>query len=159
MIEWRELRDMTHTMRGSIAKAILEDEERADVIPPGWRNNLRWHAGHLATVPRTLTRGLAGLPLGVSDELVRWFKKGSSPEEWGSAGVPSVAALTSDLVDVIPELFDEFEGREREPYERPYMTSTGVALACPADALAFNLAHDGIHLGWIIAIKRELKAM
>jgi hypothetical protein len=159
MIDWHELRDMSHTMRGSIAKTLLEDEERADVVPPGWKNNLRWHAGHLALVPRSLTRGLAGKPLGVSDEMVRWFRKGSSPAEWGSVPVPSLAELARDLVDVIPELFDEFEGREGEPYERPYLTSAGVALASPADALTFSFAHDGIHFGWIIALKRSLRAM
>jgi len=159
MIEWREMRDMSHTMRKSIATALMEEEERADVIPPGWRNNLRWHAGHLAAVPRSLTRGLLGRPLGVSDESVQWFRKGSSPAEWGAAPIPTLSELVRDLVDVIPELFDEFEGREGEPYERPYTTSTGIVLASPADALTFSFAHDGIHLGWIIALKRDLRAM
>jgi hypothetical protein len=159
MIDWAGLRDMTHTMRKTIANTLLEEEARADVVPPGWNNNLRWHAGHLALVPRSLTRGLAGRPLGVSEDAYRWFRKGSSPKEWGDAPIPPLAELTRDLVEVVPEIFDEFEGREAEPYDRPYVTSAGVPLRNPGEALAFSFAHDGIHLGWIIALKRALRTM
>jgi hypothetical protein len=142
MIDWHNLREMTLTLRRSIADALMEFEDRADVIPPGWNNNLRWHAGHLAIVPRSLTRGLFGRPIGVSDEWVQWFRKGSAPTEWDPASIPPLADLTRDLVDVIPELFDEFESHQEEPFPKPYKTSTGVVLASPGDALTFNIAHD-----------------
>ena len=39
----------------------------------------------------------------------------------------------------------------------PYLTSAGVTLNNVSDAMAFNLLHEGIHIGSIIALKKALK--
>jgi hypothetical protein len=46
-----------------------------------------------------------------------------------------------------------------EPFLQPYTTSAGVVLHTPAQALNFSLAHDGIHMGLMMALKRGLDAM
>jgi len=159
MIEWNELRDLTLGYRRAIAKLVLEDAERADVVPPLWRNNLRWHVGHLAVTPRGLTRGLLGRPIGVEEENRNWFGKGSSPAEWGERELPTIEALVEDMLAIIPTLFDELEKEANAPFPTPYPTSVGVTLRTPSEALAFSLGHDGLHLGLIMALKRSLRGV
>lgn len=156
MIEWRELEEMTLTFRQRIAAAVLDQADRADFIPPGWNNNLRWHVGHLAYVPRALTRGLSGEPIGIPEERYALFKKGSGPHDWDSAPVPTLQELVDDMLGVVPELFGEFEDRRNLRYATAYRTSAGVELGSPAESLTFSLAHDGIHLGLIIALRRAI---
>jgi hypothetical protein len=159
MIDWSELRELTMGYRNAVARLVREDAARADVIPPLWRNNLRWHVGHLAVTPRGLTRSLLGEPTGVSDDYRNWFKKGSSPADWAGAELPPVEAVVQDMLTVIPTLFDELEDRANEPYPVPYPTSVGVTLHTPREALAFSLGHDGLHLGLVMALKRSLNGM
>jgi hypothetical protein len=142
----------------TMTAALLEGipAEKAEVVPSGWKNNARWHAGHLVVTPRLLTFGLLGEPLGVPDEYRKWFAKGSAPEAWGGEKLPDYAQLVHEVEECSEQLFDAMKGRWNEPYRQPYVTSVGVKLCTPAEGLNFSLCHDGIHLGLLLALKRAL---
>jgi len=156
LIPWTTLSELATGYRAAIHGALASEADRAGTIPPGWRNHLHWHAGHLVTAPHLLTRGLAGEPLGIPAEYRKWFAKGTSPADWNGDPVPGFEALLPELEACIPRLYQEFTGREDVPYARPYETSLGVVLHTPAEAFAFMVGHDGIHLGLILALKRAL---
>ncbi len=157
MLTYATLKDQTVTLRGTLIRLLESEADKADRIPNGWKNNLRWHAGHMVVTPRLLTFGLMGEPLGVPDEYRKWFGKGSSPFEWGDATIPSFEQLVTEIKERTEPLFDTFESRQDEAFPKPYETSAGVTLTTPAEALNFSLAHDGIHIGLILALKRALK--
>ena len=159
MIPWTTLKELATGYRRVIRGALDPEVARAGTIPPTWRNHLHWHAGHLVTAPHLLTLGLAGEPLGIPDEYRKWFAKGTSPAEWNDDPVPEFERLLPELEACIPRLYEEFTGREDVPYARPYQTSVGVTLHTPAEAFAFLVGHDGIHLGLILALKRGLDAL
>ena len=138
----------------SLLKAIPEDKVNA--MPPTWSNNARWHAGHLIITPYLLTYGIAGKPLPVPEEYRKWFAKGTTPKDWGTASIPGYDDLVNEIVPMISRLFEEWRDQMDEPYAEPYMTSVGVVLRTPGEALRFSLAHDGIHLGLLLALRRAL---
>lgn len=132
--------------------------EDADTIPPTWANNARWHAGHLLVTPCLLTHGLLKEPLTVPEEYRAWFGKGSSPANWGDGdAIPSYADLVDDLIPLSGRLIESFKDRADQAFIEPYTTSIGIILKNPADSLNMSLAHDGIHLGMLLAMRRALQ--
>lgn len=137
-----------------LLKALPGD--KTDVIPGGWNNNARWHAGHLIVTPLLLTYGISKQPLPVAEEYRRWFAKGTTPRDWGNDSVPAFGQLVDELAPTMSRLFEEWRDRMNEPYPEPYTTSLGVVLRTPGEALQFSAVHDGIHLGMLLALRRAL---
>ncbi len=150
------LKVQTQKLRAATANLLTGGEDVCDQIPPTWKNNLRWHVGHLVITPRLLTLGLLKEDLGVPEEYRRWFAKGTSPADWGDQDIPSYNQLLNEFTEGMDVLFKKLEGRELETFSEPYTTSVGVVLTCPSESLVFSQAHDGIHLGMILALKRAL---
>lgn len=152
------LRDQTLKTREMMVKLLKGiGAERADTMPPTWRNNARWHAGHLVITPRLLTFELTKEPLGVSENYRKWFAKGSSPKDWELDTIPSYAELVESIVPTSETLFEAFRERFDSAFPQSYTTSVGVVLKTPCEALNFILAHDGIHLGLLLALRRGLE--
>jgi len=158
MTDWSHLRTQSLAFRGAIHGLLAGEEARAHIVPPGWRNNLHWHLGHLVTSPQLLTRGLAGEPLGDIADFRAFFARGTSPAEW-TAEPPPYGALLDRLVEPVGQLFDDFADRQELAYAQPYPTTLGLVLSTPAEALHFSNAHDGVHLGLLLALKRALNAL
>jgi hypothetical protein len=157
VISFDNVREQTLTLRRTLVKKMQTLADKADVIPPGWNNNLRWHAGHLVVTPRNLTHGIAGEPLGVPAEYRIWFGKGSSPREWGNAPIPSYAQLLDEMVSQAEAHFAVLAKRDLTvPFANAYPTTPGIVLETPAQALVFSFMHDGIHLGMVLALARAL---
>jgi hypothetical protein len=122
-------------------------------IPEGFNNSLFWNIAHVAITQELLVYNLSGLPMNVSDEMVAKYRKGTKPE---------VPATEAELEDVKKLIFSTFE-RMKQDYENgvfkaysPYTTSTGTTLNNVEEAINFNLFHEGIHLGYILALFRAL---
>lgn len=159
MISLDTLTDQTLGFRQMVVKLLKSIPiEQADTMPPTWKNNARWQAGHLLVTPCLVTYGVMKEPLPVPDEYRKWFGKGSSPADWTDAdNIPGYIDLVDDIVPLSGRLFDALRDRMDEPFIEPYSTSVGIVLKSPADALNFSLAHDGIHLGSLLALKRALQ--
>lgn len=133
--------------------------EQADTMPPTWKNNARWQAGHLIITPALLTHGIMREPLGVPEEYRKWFAKGTSPADWGTDPVPNYRDLCDDLVPSIGRLIENLRHRLDEAFLEPYTTSVGGVLHSPAQALNYSMFHDGVHLGMTMALKRALDSL
>jgi len=157
MISSQTLLEQTCQVRQRIADLIESfPAERTDTVPPGWKNNARWHAGHLVVTPRLLTLALMKESLDVPEDYRTWFAKGTSPASWSDGGVPSIGQLAAELVPTAEKLFRLFASRMHTAFPEPYTTSAGVVLRSPAEALHFSLFHDGIHLGLLLALRRDV---
>ncbi len=124
-------------------------------IPKGFNNNIWWNIAHVMVTEQKLIYGLSGLPLGVSEEMIAKYGKGSFPQENPS---DTEMALIKTLLLALPE-------KTRSDYNngvfadfKSYMTTTKVELNAVEDAIAFNAFHEGLHLGSIMALARVLKA-
>lgn len=160
MITLDTLIEQTLGTREMIAKLLKSiPTEQADTIPPTWKNNARWHAGHLLITPALLTHGLLGEDLGVPAEYRGWFAKDTSPANWEDpAALPAYADLVDEIVPLSGRLMESIRARADQPFIKPYTTSVGIVLKTPAEACNFSLMHDGLHLGMLMALRRALQA-
>jgi len=148
--------ETTRLHRIAIADILRSMKGREDTIPPGWNNNARWHAGHLVLTPHLLTLGRLGEPLVVPSEYRTWFAKGTSPADWKGASIPDFEDLVDQIVPSALKLMEDLRTRLEAPYPDPYTTTVGAKLSCPLEALTLSATHDGIHLGLLLALRRNL---
>ena len=124
-------------------------------VPPGFSNNILWNLGHVVVTQQLLHYGLSGLPLHVSETLVAQCRKGTSPADWT---VPPDLGEIRTLLTELPERLAEDLAAGRFARYRPYMTSVGVELTDLETALDFNLYHEGLHTGSVLALRRAMRA-
>lgn len=124
-------------------------------IPKGFINNVWWNIAHVVVTEQKLVYGLSGITLPIAQTWVAGYEKGTFPgTNPDQAAVEELMQLLFDLpkqtqTDYNKGLFKHF---------KPYMTTPKVPLNTVEDALAFNVFHEGLHLGSIMAILRALKA-
>ena len=139
----------------TILKSFIESFslEELNKIPQGFNNNIIWNIAHLIASQQVLIYKLSGLPTLISDDMIEMFRKGSKPQR----------DLTQKEVDEIKGLLFSTVEKTKEDYKigvfksyQSYTTSTNSTLTNVEDALSFNNFHEGIHLGYILALKKSL---
>lgn len=125
--------------------------EQLNKIPAGFKNNLVWNVAHLVVTQQLLCYKLSAIPMKISHELVERFQKGSAAKEMVSAAeFEEIKALFLSLIDAFEE--DYKKGIFKEYL--PYTTSLDVTLHAISDSLEFNNYHEGIHLGYMLAMRK-----
>ena len=138
--------------------AILRKTRTEDlfVIPEGFRNNLYWNIAHVVVTQQLITYGLSDLPLQVPSDWVKRYSKGTAP---GDEPVPEseIGQLEELLLNTIEQTREDYRNGIFKTYN-PYTTSTSVRLGSVEEALAFNVYHEGVHLGAVRALQKEITA-
>ena len=119
-------------------------------IPSGFDNNIAWNLGHIIVVQQLLHYRLCGLEMAVSGEQIAMFKTGTSPADWPTE--PDLVPLMALLPELPQKLLADYQ-TDRFGDFTPFTTSTGVYLETLEDAIAFNNFHEGLHLGFILALR------
>lgn len=146
--------DILTTNRRLLHKATADLSAEALIrIPEGFNNNVLWNVGHLVVTQQLLCYKLSGLDMGVDDAMVKTFGKGSSPKDWTET--PDYEALLVPLHGLVESTRRDYAAGRFQGFNT-YTTSTGYTLASIEDAIAFNNFHEGIHLGYILAMRRIL---
>jgi hypothetical protein len=128
--------------------------EQLNQIPEGFSNNLIWNFGHAIITQHLLTYGLAGLDMDLDEELLGRLRKGSKlDEEFTESDLEYLLELSSSSLDRLEQDLDsgEFE------FPNPYPTSYGFTINKIEDALEFDIAHEALHFGYAMAIRKALK--
>jgi hypothetical protein len=130
---------------------FLKDTPRAQLleIPEGYRNNIWWNIAHVVVTQQILVYKFSGLPMLISNELVDKFMKGTVPD--GTATDEEFEAISGFLFSTIEWTQEDYE-KERFTTYNSYTTSVNITLDTVEDALAFNIYHEGIHLGAILSL-------
>lgn len=133
--------------------SILENTSKEDLlrIPDGFRNNIWWNIAHVVITQQLLVYKLSGLQMRISEELVDKFKKGTVPD--GTASDEEIQLITNFLLSTIQWTKEDYNAGLFDNY-REYTTSAKVTLSNIDDAIAFNLFHEGLHYGSILALRK-----
>ena len=139
-------------------KKFLENTSLEDLnkIPQGFNNNIIWNIGHIVVTQQLLAYKLSGLPMLVSDELVGKYKKDSKPE--GSITQEEVNDIKELLFTTIEKTKEDYNNKIFINFNEYTVSTTGNTLTNIDDALQFILFHEGMHLGYIMALSRALKS-
>ncbi len=124
--------------------------EQLNKIPEGFRNNIAWNVAHLPVIQQLLCYRLSGLKITISDEMVEKYQKGTAPtKEITQQELDEIKALFLRQVDEFKEDYDNNKFTKFDSY----LTSPKITLNNIDDAIEFNNFHEGIHLGYILALK------
>lgn len=127
--------------------------EELNEIPAGMNNNIAWNFGHIVTAQQSLCNVLSGVELDVPAELTAGYSKGTKPESF----------IKQDTIDqfkkYMQSCIDELErglGENVFVQYKTYTTSYGYTLNNIEDAVRFVMVHDALHLGYAMAIRKNL---
>lgn len=139
----------------NIFKMFLEQFslDQLNKVPNGYSNNMFWNIAHTVVTQQLLVYKLSGLPLLLSDELVSKYKKGTKTEH--NATQAEVDEIKGLLFSTIEQTKEDYDNGKFVDYQE-YTVSTKSTLTNVDEAIAFNNFHEGIHLGYILALKKNL---
>jgi hypothetical protein len=127
--------------------------EQLNEIPKGYNNNIIWNLAHLLSAQQSICYTRAGLKPTIDEALFLNYKPGTKPQ----------AFVTGDEVDLIKELcltaIDQFKRDCQNNLFSNYTTWTnhyGMEITSIGDALTFVYFHEGLHLGYIMAMKKRV---
>lgn len=150
-----KLFDITVKNRAILHKFLTgTSKEDLFVIPKGFNNNIWWNIAHVVVTQQLLVYKFSGKNLLISEELVEKYKKGTTPDETPVSDA-QIKEIENLLFSTIEETKEEYKNGGFKEYNS-YTTSANVTLDNAEDAIAFNVFHEGIHLGSILALKRAL---
>ncbi|MCM4171200.1 DinB family protein [Arenibacter sp. TNZ] len=118
-------------------------------IPKGFRNNIWWNIAHVVVTQQLLIYKLSGQPMRLDDALVEKFKKGTVPD--GTATDEELQLVEDLLLPAVTWMQEDYGKGIFKGYNA-YTTSANVTLSTVEDAIMFNIFHEGIHLGSILAL-------
>ncbi len=147
--------EILNITRNNILNAVKDlSLEELSTIPAGFNNNIFWNLAHIVVTQQLLCYKLSGLDMELDDSFVDKYRKGSvasnelTQEEFDYA-LEQLIALPSKLEsDYANEVFKNYNS---------YTTSYNITLSRVEDAIQFNNVHEGLHFGYIMALKRVVK--
>lgn len=128
--------------------------EHLNAIPEGYNNNLIWNAAHAIVTQQLLCYAMSGVEVKLPKAIIALYRKGAKPT--GPVSQVEVDQIKKWLTESIEWLAEDIKAGTFKTFKE-YATSYGYTLTSIEDAVAFNNVHEGMHLGYIIALKKHLK--
>ena len=127
--------------------------EQLNFIPEGFSNNIIWNFAHLIAAQQGICYKRPGLPLVVQDSFFDSFKPGSKPE--GTVTEEEITEIKSLALSTVDQLEKDYDDNLFGNYPS-WTTRYGVEVNSIDDGLHFISFHEGMHTGYIMALKRAL---
>ena len=153
------MKESIDIMRG--ARKVLIDLlggisiEKLNEVPAGFNNNLVWNMAHMIATQQILCYRNAGEKPVVDEEFIDKYKTGTRPgnlvseEEVTNFKEKLFSTIDQFEKDSKTKMFENYVAREIKLYP-------GVSIENIRDAAKFAAFHDGLHIGYSMALKRAL---
>ena len=123
--------------------------EQLNKIPVPFKNNIAWNIAHLVVTQQLLHYKLSGLNCLVSEEMITSFQKGTVPND--EVSIEEFEKIKELFLQLPVQLENDYTAGVFKNYTT-YTTSIGVSINAIDEAIAFNLYHEGIHLGVVLQL-------
>lgn len=135
---------------------ILRNTPREQLlkIPGGHRNSIWWNIAHVVVTQQLLVYKLSGQDVLIGEEFVQKFRRGTVPD--GKATEEEIEQMAVWLFSTVEQTEKDYEKKVFTHYKE-YTTTNKVTLGSVEDALAFNIFHEGLHLGVILSLQKALQ--
>lgn len=128
--------------------------EQFNHIPSGFSNNIIWNLGHVVAAQQGVCYVRSGKKHKTDDDIFNDYKPGTRPGKYvDSIGIDRIKSLLIPTINIFEK---DFLSGEFEVYPA-WTTRYGVELADIRTAAEFLFFHEGIHLGYIAAMKKCLR--
>ncbi len=130
--------------------------EKLNEIPNGFNNNLAWNIGHVIAIQQILCYRNSGVKPVIEEEIIDKYKSGTRPD--GFIEEKGFKTLIQYLLETIDKFEKDSSTNMFENYKAFDLKSyPGVGIKNISDATKFVTFHDGLHVGYCMALKRSLK--
>jgi len=138
--------------RLAILNSLAElSTEQLNQVPAGFNNNVIWNLGHMIAAQQGLFYLRAGFEMTVAQHYYDHYKTGSKPESFVSE--QEIAELKQVLISSI-DAFDADWTAGKFNNSPIFKNRYGVEINNREETLNFVVFHDGLHFGYIMAMKR-----
>ena len=128
--------------------------EQVNEIPAGFKNNIAWNFAYMLASQQGLCYVRSGVKPPVDETYIATYKGGTKPEKpIDAAEFEHIKRLFLSSVD---QLEKDYEGGLLVNYQ-PFTTGLGVEINKIDDAINFVFFHEGLHTGYMMALKHLVK--
>lgn len=127
--------------------------DQLNEVPKGYRNSIYWNIAHVVVTQQLLVYKLSGIPMLLETDLVDAYKKGTKTER--DVTQQEVNHLKTLLFSTVEQTQRDYDSGIFKTYNQ-YTVSTNSTLRCVEEAIEFNNFHEGIHLGYVLAMKNSI---
>jgi hypothetical protein len=127
--------------------------EQLNKIPTGFNNNIIWNLGHLIVSQQGLCYTRSGQKSIVDEQLILSYKAQTKPTDFISE--EEIARIKTLAVSVLDRLDEDYTENLFSNYEA-FNTRYDVAITNIDEAINFLLFHEGLHMGYIMAMKKSI---
>ena len=146
--------NMMRTTRTWLLNIIKDlSTEQLNEIPAGFNNNIIWNVGHLIAAQQGVCYVRAGLKPVVEEKYFLNYKSETKPT--GAASEDEINAIKELLFSSLDQLDSDLEKNIFANYTA-WATRYGVEMKNIDDALSFLPFHEGLHVGYVMALKRAI---
>ena len=127
--------------------------EQFNHIPTGYINNLIWNLAHMISGQQGICYTRAGVPIVVDDKYYTPYRPETKPQDFVNAD--DIAEVKELLISTIDKFEEDYHTGIFANYQA-MTTRYGVTLSNIEEAIRFVPFHDGLHTGYIMALKRAV---
>lgn len=127
--------------------------EQLNKIPAGFNNNIIWNLAHMVATQQNICYKRSGLDIIIDERFFTPFLPGTKPDGFITAG--DVAIIKDLFFSTLDELENDLQNGKFANYT-PWTTRYGNTINSGEEAVAFLPFHEGIHTGYIWALKRVI---
>lgn len=127
--------------------------EQLNRIPDGFNNNIIWNMAHLVATTESICYRRNGQLMHISQEFFDAYKPGSKPV--GDCSQEAITGIKALLLSSIGQLEADYSiGKMQAGSYETFVTRYGVTVADAGAAINFLPFHEGMHTGYIMALKK-----
>jgi len=127
--------------------------EQLNHIPAGFNNNLIWNLAHMISGQQGICYTRAGVPIVVDDKYYTPYRPETKPQSFINAH--DIAQVKELLISTVDKMEEEYQ-MGIFSNDQPMTTRYCVTLSNIEEAIRFVPFHDGLHVGYIMALKRAV---
>lgn len=127
--------------------------EQLNHTPHGFSNNIIWNMGHVIAAQQAICYKRAGKPMQIENDFFEKFKPGSKPSTFFDSH--NIDVIKNLLLKTIDDFENDFMQKKFEQYET-WTTRFGAEITSIDVAAEFIFFHEGLHIGYVMAMKKIL---
>lgn len=127
--------------------------EQLNFKPNTFKNTIYWNIKHIVVTQQLLVYGLSNIPMLLKEEEITAYRKGTGFEK--DATQADVVQLKEELFTTLDQTIIDYKNGQFKSYNE-YEVSTKSVLTSVDEALQFNNFHEGIHLGYVLAMRKSI---
>jgi hypothetical protein len=127
--------------------------EQLNEIPKGFNNNIIWNIGHLVASQQGLCYMRANIKPAIDEQLFSGFKAQTKPDAFITA--EEITQIKTISISAFDQLEEDYNKNLFSNYTA-FTTRYDISITTIDDAIDFLLFHEGLHMGYIMAMKKSL---